>query len=321
MKVTMIGSRNYAGTSNEIGENENLADYIRGKRTTIEITEDMIKLSQLARDSYEKTGVQRVVYPQYSNIKFEPINTPGASLENEMRAVMDGFYSGKISKDEIKEFFEEYADIMYARGSKKALLNLYESFLNQSYISAVSACFEEGKKIAKQNGESTDHILYYDADYYYLSEEIHDLLKEAVTEYGEKYGLDVDPNERDQDFQGQYLTGTPNFNDKWNYMAAFISCRGGMVDLDAVPPKGFSFFYKAGDGSATTGTTLIIGGNGWTEKVDVPWEAPIAGKKTVNHFYLSALFHVSKDRDDLWSQYNEFMKKLYVARILGDYRL
>lgn len=100
---------------------------------------------------------------------------------------------------------------------------MYETFLDVNYAEAVTACFDRGKAIAAEEGTDTDHIVYYDAEYYHRAEEIHDLLKEAAKEYGEKYGVEADAAKRDGNFKGDYLTGKPDFNAKWNFRAANIT--------------------------------------------------------------------------------------------------
>lgn len=295
-------------TVNTKGAQTSLAEQIRGNRRKIEVTEEMKKQTT---DFLEKAGLERVTYPQYT--KFAVMNTPTPPIEKEMREVMQGFYDGKISKEEVKGFYMEYCSVMYAR-DEETILNCYESFLDNNYIEAVIACFEEGKEVARREGKSTDHIVYYDADYYYQSEEIHKLLQEAAKEYGEKYGVEVDPDKRDKNFQGDYLTGTPDFNRKWN----FVASRGGMMKFDAVPPEGFSFFYKEGENLGTKGSVLLIGGKDWTESVSVPFEMPTAGKKTEVYFYLADLFQVDEKREPNGQEFNKFLNSLVIYRNYGD---
>lgn len=135
----------------------------------------------------------------------------------------------------------EYCSVMYAR-DEESVLNVYEDFLNENYSAAVQKCFAQGKDIAEKEGVSTDNMVYYDADYYYQSKEIHDLLKEAAAEYGAKYGIEIDAAKRDDDFKRDYLTGTPNFNDKWNFMATNMMSASRLMDQNAVPPKDFLSF-------------------------------------------------------------------------------
>lgn len=300
-----FGASYDAGTVSTIDYNCGSADQIQNNRGDRNTSEESAKQK---RDYFEKSGLHEVVYPAYT--KFEVIKTPSASTVKEMRELMEGYYDGSINKDDIKDYFIKYADIRYAWGDKEILLNIYESFLDQNYIEAVSACFDKGKEIAGAD----DYLLYYDADYYYMSEEIHVFLKEIVKEYAEKNGMDVDPDERDRNFQGQYMTGKPNFNDKWNYMASCVMCRGGMVDLDKVPPKGFSFFYKPGEGDAVKGTDFIIGGNGRKENVDVPWEPFVAGKISAKRLFLSDFLNINKEKESMWIQYNNFLKNFLLAR-------
>lgn len=296
----------------KVTENSSLSDRIRGNRPTFQCTEEMAKRTM---DVFERSGCEKVTYPQYT--KFAVINRPVASQREEMREVMKGYYNGEISKDEIKGFFMEYCSVMYAR-DEETVLNIYEDFLNENYFVAVQKCFAQGKDIAAKEGVSTDNMVYYDADYYYLSEEIHDLLKEAAKEYGAKYGIEVDAAKRDARFKRDYVTGTPNFNDKWNYMATNMMSSGRLMDQNAVPPKDFSFFYKQGTDIGTKNSLLFIGGKDWSEKVDVPFKMPAGGKNTERYFYLSDLYKVSREKEENCQVYNKFLNKLIVTRIWGD---
>ena len=296
----------------KVTENSCLADRIRGNRPTFQCTEEMAKRTM---DVFERSGCEKVTYPQYT--KFAVINSPVASTREEMREVMEGYYNGEISKDEIKGFFMEYCGIQYAR-DEEAVLNVYEAFLDANYSAAVKKCFAQGYDIAAKEGVSTDNMVYYDADYYYQSEEIHDLLKEAAAEYGAKYGREIDAAKRDDGFKRDYLTGAPNFNDKWNFMATNMMSSGRLMDQNAVPPKDFSFFYKQGTDIGTKNSLLIIGGKDWSEKADVPFKIPAGGKNTERYFYLSDLYKVSKEKEENYQEYNKFLNKLIITRIWGD---
>lgn len=292
----------------KVTENSCLADRIRGSRRTFQCTEEMAKRTQ---DIFEKSGCEKVTYPKYT--KFAVIDTPVASTKEEMQEVMTGYYNGDISKEEIKDFFMEYCTVMYAK-DENTILNVYEGFLDENYRVAVRECFQEGKDIAEREGKAGQRCVYYDADYYYKSEEIHELLKEAAKERGEKYGVEVDASKRDESFQQDYLTGTPNFNDKWNWMAVHMPKVGRLMDIASTPPEGFSFFFTEGGHMGTEGSLLIISGNDWTEKVDVPFEIPTAGKESRHYFYLSDLFQVN-DGEENSKCYNDFLDKLVINRI------
>ena len=289
-----------------VTETSSYADKIRAGRQTTDLSK-ALSLEQ-TRDVFERSGRSRIIPGTYT--KFAVINWPAQDNKSEMHEVMAGYYKGEVSKEDVKEFFMEYC--LNTR-DESTILNVYESFLDANYEQAVWACFKAGEKYA--SGTDAKNVLYYDADYYYMSEEIHELLQEAAKEYGEKYGLEIDASKRDEDFQGRYGTGTPNFNDKWNYRAAYLCGVGRMMDNDAVPPKGFSFFYELGkDNMGVGNSTLIVNGKGWSEKMTVPYEVPTAGRKSHDYFYLADLIHVSSDKEDAkW--YNRFLNKLVINRI------
>lgn len=286
-----------------VTESSSYADKIRANRQTTDLGKGLS--AEQTRDVFERSGCSRITPGTYT--KFAVINWPVQSEKEEMREVMAGYYNGQISKEEVKEFFMEYCSYVFVGGSETAILNVYETFLDASYQEAVWACIKEGEKYA--NG-SDRYTLYYNADYYYKAEEIHELLKEAAKECGEKYGLEIDASKRDENFQGKMdATGRPNFNEKWNLLVA-NNVIGRMMDINAAPPEGFSFYYELGDNMGVGNSTLIINGKGWSMKMTVPFE----NHSEKNHFYLSELLHVSSDKENAkW--YNEFLGKLIINRL------
>lgn len=309
MSITFTGNSSNANNTNVISNDASLAEQIRGNRRTIEVTAEMAKRTM---NIFEKAGVEHVTYPQYT--KFAVIDTPTSSLTKEMREVMHGFYDGKISKEDIKGFFMEYCNVMYAR-DEETILNCYESFLNANYEEAVTACFDEGYEIARKEGVSPDRVVYYDAKYYYQSEEIHELLKEAAKEYGEKYGTEVEPEYRDKHIEGDYLTRTRtlDFNSKWDFRASMVG-RSRIVNLDEVPPEGFCFFYKEGEHLGTEGNVLLIGGKDWKETLSTPWKTPKGGQNAETYFYLADLFQADKESEPNYKEFNSFLNSLVITR-------
>ena len=285
-----------------VTKSSSYADKIRANRETIDMNKGLS--AEQTRDVFERSGCSRITPGTYT--KFAVINWPVQSEKEEMREVMAGYYSGEISKEEVKEFFMEYCSPVFVGRSETAILNVYETFLNANYEEAVRACIKEGEKYYG----SDRYTLYYNADYYYKAEEIHELLKEAAKEHGEKYGLEIDASKRDENFQGKMdAAGKPNFNEKWNLLVA-NNVVGRMMDINAAPPEGFSFFYELGDSMGVGNSTLIVNGKGWSAKMMVPFE----NHSEKNHFYLSELLHVSDDKENAkW--YNKFLGKLVVNRL------
>ncbi len=299
----------------KLTETPTAADRIRAKRRVVHITEDMKTLDDLVKSGVVKSdAVKKVVYPYDEN--FKEFNTPCPGTVDEMREVMKEFYKGTITKEDIKEFFAGYCDSLYAR-KEETILNFYEYFLDQSYAEAVYQCFQEGREIAGKKGIPTDGMIYYNADYYYRAEEAHKILKEAAEEYGAKYGTKVDASKRDKAFCRDYLTGTPDFNDKWNFMAN-MEASGRLMKQDAVPPKDFWFLYRRGEDLATKNSFLYIGGKDWSEQISVPFKMPNAGKNTERYFWLSDLYRVRKEKDKNYKAYNEFLDQLIITRVWGD---
>lgn len=293
----------------KITEESSYADQIRGKRKVVERpTEEGLKRT---RDIFERSGCKELRYPAYT--KLAVIDWPVQSERAEMREVMEGYYAGKVGMEDIKGFFAEYCSTLYARG-EKAILNVYETFLDASYSAAVAACFEKGKEIAGKEGKDFEHMVYYDAEYYYKAEEAHAALQEAAKEYGAKYGVEVEAAKREEDFQRIYPTGKPDFHDKWDYMARCVYYAGGIVDKTAVPPRDFSCFFKRGEDNGKKESILIISGKNWSARMDVPFKDPSAGSKGTDYFYLADLLRVDGGKEENYKWYNDFLNKIYINR-------
>lgn len=281
--------------------------------------------SVIAMDTMETAGTGETKKVHYLPGEYHPVwkytggitsDMPSDPTKKKMEELMEGYYAGQISKEEIKEAFEKWAN--FSCRSENRILNVYECLLEKNYLCAVDACLAEGKEIARKEGNGNRKVVYYNADYYYKAEEIHELLKETAKEFAAKHGLDVDVEGREKNVQGEYFTGGLSFNAKWRFFAKNMIGRATIIDMDAVPPEGFSFFYQEGTNMATVGGVLIIGGNGWSEKVDVPFEIPTAGKIAANYFYLSDLFQANDKQNEDAQKVNSFLNHLVIARMHGD---
>lgn len=309
MNINKTASSDYS--QKMVADEKSYADSIRDKRRKLEVDEATQKFS---RDFFENSeNIQKVHYATYE--KFEPIRNVAQPDIEEMKMVLDGYYTDKLSKDEVIEFFTEYCT-RAGRGRDEAyLLNVYESFLNQNYERAVKYCFDKGTKIAAEQGVNPEEIAYYDSNIYYQAEEIHDLLKQTVKEIGATYGIDVDIEGREQNFTGTYITGTPNFNDKWDYMANFYYGTSQMLHMDTVPPKNFSFFYSKRENLETRDSNLTINGEKWTTKINIPYKIPATGRiGTTDYFNLASLLSITKEQTSNYKEINEFLKKFVVKR-------
>lgn len=287
-----------------VTESSSYADKIRASRPTTDLSKGLS--AEQTRDVFERSGCSRITPGTYT--KFAVINWPTRDNKAEMREVMAGYYSGQISKEDIREFFAEYC---FNSRDENTILNVYETFLDANYQEAVWACAAEGKEYAYSQGIDTRYTLYYNADYYYRAEEMHELLQEAAKEYGEKYGLEIDASKRDEDFQGNMdVTGRPNFNQKWNTIVANNSI-GRMMDVNAAPPEGFSFFYELGEENVGIGSShIMINGKNWSVKMTVPYK----NHSDINYFYLADLLRVDSDKENA-KCYNDFLNKFVIHRI------
>lgn len=182
-------------------------------------------------------------------------NTNQKILED-ARTCLNNYYLGKSTLDDIKQGFKEtFEEIKQHNVNKfrtngyniadntQILLDTYEKFKDLTVQSARGVCLEEGAKIANQYGGSQDQDwVYYDADYYYESEDLKSKLKDWASEVSVDNGLgNVDLSSR---AKSRMLNNMDDFNSSWAYDSKNNINRCEMIDSTIEPPKGFTFFYK-----------------------------------------------------------------------------
>lgn len=121
---------------------------------------------------------------------------------------------------------------------------------------------------AEQNGHdgNTRDWIYYDAKYYYSSEEMKTTLQSIMREIGAEYGV------TDLDLSAEYADGDirkgiySSYNTIVNDNARNSAHVGSMIDETMVPPEGLRFFYKGNE----AGTNLLV------PQITAPYDEPEA---------------------------------------------
>lgn len=166
------------------------------------------------------------------------------------------FYRGKITIDDMKQIFREdfsfrkqlEAERSQVSGTpmmsdEEILRRSAFDFIREGTVMANYVNYEEGAKLADEYGGSKNHDwVYYNADYYYLSEDI----KKEIFSY-----VDEIIKENNLDSSNVVLDDIPkwisDFNINWNHSSAG-SFHGSqdfrIVNTSIRPPEGFKLFYK-----------------------------------------------------------------------------
>ena len=159
--------------------------------------------------------------------------------------------------DEIKDFFKDRCRDMRVilcqerktsgtdvDDNRQIILDTYEQFRMSNSVMAKLSCDEEGKKIATEAGWTGDDKdwVYYNSDYYYKSEDLKNLFKEAAEELADEWGIEeINTSERDTD---RYLSYSSTFNEVWNSASENGARICSMQDISDVPPRDFTLFYR-----------------------------------------------------------------------------
>lgn len=236
----------------------------------VEISVDSYKIPPTA-DNYE----------EIRNMLKTQNNSRIATLENRMfyetYEVMQDYYDGKVSREEVKDIFREYfyhymgttaKDAEQAKAGAKDtenvcrsgavlrtgdgtalatryLAGLYEHFSRANTRNACAQNRKEGSALMERNGMSPNGSIYYNADWYYACEEMQELFRDTADELADEYGVehvDYQYVEKNTRFT---LDGGITYNGVWNAVAWQSgyqgAVRGGMTDENMAPPEGFVY--------------------------------------------------------------------------------
>ena len=223
---------------------------------------DELELSHaLELPSYTSDNYNNICQPMHPM----PENCYGTSYGYSQVEKINGqfkTYFGKSEPDpeEIKDFFKDCCRDMRvvlcqerkttgvdADANRQIILDTYEQFRRSDFTMAKLCCDEEGKAIAEESGRASGDKdwVYYNSYYYFRSEELRDLFKEAAAELSVEWEVgETDVSERDED---KYLSYSGSFNEAWNNGSEYGNRRCRMIDTGIRPQEDFSLFYREYD--------------------------------------------------------------------------
>lgn len=192
----------------------------------------------------------------------EHIGSVAQPLLKEVEDSAKQFFSGKISADEFARRFTDLADtfvsacqerqypnaLFASLSNEPALLGFYEQSRRLVLQAAVAQNREEGEQFLTGEMNSQRIMLYYNSDYYYMTEDVIGAMDKMLLDYAKENGMD------EFEIPDYGAMGWHQYN---NFNSAFSGNpnRGWklevlhdeyIMDYDMVPPKGFRWFYQSG---------------------------------------------------------------------------
>lgn len=178
-------------------------------------------------------------------------------------------------KNVFVHFYQGYADEKSVKSTiTEIVADLRSSYINKGYDEAEfmpkliedvydyarlcnirgagNASWYEGRALAAAQNGSAHNWVYYDADYYYQSEEMKSTLIDITKDIASKFGVDSSALELPTEYpEGDLRKSIYSSYNTFINEYLRTDCRiGSLIDETIVPPQGLRFFY-CGNGSGT----------------------------------------------------------------------
>lgn len=191
------------------------------------------------------------------------------AINMERDAAINQFLDGNMSQDELANTFEHLLNkfrnacnvnsyltpLGLGRYEDEGMSEAFYSDFRASILKlAVQRNDEEGKQYITGEIDTQRNWKYYNSDYYYMTEDALAALDKGLEQFLEHvdikdYKLDI------PDYKAEGRDNCYNFNSAWSAYMPSASWYGEadqfMKDYDAVPPKGFEWFYQSGGDAAS----------------------------------------------------------------------
>ena len=190
-----------------------------------------------------------------------PISACGFELSRELKATMEKYHRGQIDKKAVEDTIAAIVDKQRSTYIElgfdaeefmpQLLEDVYDAAWRYNVSGASIAGWYDSRSLTEQyvgHTRNTKDTIYYDAKYYYASEEMNASLREFTLGLAEKYDVSGDGLRLSNEASGKLCKRVySSYNTYINFWARTVSDNGNMIDEDMVPPKGFRFFYKGND--------------------------------------------------------------------------
>lgn len=188
-----------------------------------------------------------------------PVADIKKDIDAETDAVINGFFDGTVSEDELSDTFQalakKFSDAceeagypipLRSRGLIQATTEtFYSEFRRKILDTAVQRNYQEGQQYITGEMNAQRNWKYYNSDYYFKSEAALSAITDGLNQVtqGPAYeGLTI------PDYKANRLNLYYNFNSAFSNQ--FCADEQFMKDPDMVPPKNFQWFYQSGGDSS-----------------------------------------------------------------------
>ena len=236
----------------------------------------------------------------------------GNQLFYDANEIMYDYYDGKLTEEDVKTFFKDYlynsvgkAEENNTYQQKQVTVNLsriYEMFTRGNVRNAVNQNQKEGQQFLKEHGLDSQNEFYYNAKWYWKSEDMQQLFKDAANEIAEEYGAEQVDFEAVIENSKYTLEGGLSYNAVWNWMNWQTNRPSPLGDdnyleEDFVPPE--NFIYCSGNTYRTDINDTEIEEN----------VKELTGKELLNYIYLYHYEEYGKmSTDSFWLDKNNYVE-------------
>lgn len=235
-------------------------------------------------DEYAAEQIKRKEPHLPKNFMFDGVGLDGSSgvqIAKQIKNVYCQYYDGNADEHDIATVLSDVVDNLKRsyinmgyepeKFMPKLLLDVYDNarFYN---IHAVDdrSCRDSLTLAAKYNGSDRNSrdTIYYDAKYYYQSEEMKNTQLEIMKKIGQRHGV------TDLDLPTEYPKGSlqeslnSSYNTRINESARNDTLVGNMLDESFVPPPGFKFFYKGNEPGSNIYPSSLPSPDGTADRFD-----------------------------------------------------
>lgn len=237
--------------------------------------ENVVYKKDCAYVAFDKVEISKDS-PEYENIcsQMRLVDTYGVNaLSNtlfyEANEIMYDYYDGKLAKEDVKQFFKDYLYHSVGEveenniGQQKRVTvyvsAIYELFTRGNMQNAVNQNQKEGQNFLKEHGLDSHNEFYYNARWYWKSEEMQELFQETANEITTEYGAEAVDFDSVIENTKYTLAGGLSFNGVWNWRqwkTSYVTAQknASILEKDFIPPK--DFIYCSGNLSQTN-TTMV----------------------------------------------------------------
>ena len=183
--------------------------------------------------------------------------------EEKWSECMKRFVRKQTSADDLKNCIKDTLEAVYVGAVKVGDRCIEDQikYMNIQFFNmkvainqiAEGANLMEGWQVARSYGISERRCVYYNAEFYYLHEEMGEILRDCFNEFAEEKDLGDLKNE---EYFAKKAHPEFGFNSAWSSRYKNIK----MINIEADPPRNFVFFY--GENWETSKEVLYVNGEG-----------------------------------------------------------